>query len=146
MKQVIGNVLAGNRRPPEGGLSRTGFTLVELIMTIAVLGIVAIPISLMLSAHMESLYQSQDLTQAVNLARYDMETVNNMAYAGISSAALSSYQGYPYDINRSVVYVYGNQAAPESTKKVTVAVTRAGKSDILFQLTSYVTNNIRYPF
>jgi len=123
-----------------------GFTLVELIMTMVVIGIVSIPISLMLSAHMESLFQSQDLTGAVNLARYDMEMVNNMAYASILSATFSNYQGYPYDINRNVVYVHGNQAAPESTKKITVAVTKAGKSTVLFQITNYVSNNVRYPF
>jgi len=53
-----------------------GFTLIELIMTIVLVGIVSIPLSLLIAQHITSAAYSKDTTLAFNLARWDMEQVN----------------------------------------------------------------------
>lgn len=123
-----------------------GFTLIELIMTIVVVGIVAIPISVTLSKHIQSVFDSQDMTMAANLARFDLEQMNNTAYAGIASAVIPGYQGYAYDLTRAVSFVNGTALTAESTVKVTSQVTKSGSAAVLVSLTTYISKNVRYPF
>ena len=121
-----------------------GFTLVELIMTVVVVSIVAIPLSLLISQHLESVLQSQDYTLAVTLARLDMEKVNNLSYNNIVSGSFSPYQGTNYDVTRTVTYAQGDEAAAESMKKIVVDVKRSGDAAVLVSLVTYVTKNITY--
>ena len=122
------------------------FTFIELIMAIVVVGITAIPISITLSKHVQSVFQSQDMTMATNLARFDLEQVNNTAYASIAAANITGYQGYGYDLSRAFSYINGTAVSAESTKKITVQVTKSGSSAVLVKLVTYISKNIRYPF
>lgn len=124
--------------------SRRGFTLIELMMTIVVVSIVAIPLSLLLSQHISSVFQSEDYTLAVNLARLEMEQINNMNYTNIVSADFSNYQGYNYTLNRTVAYVAGDQASPESLKKMTVVLRKPNDPKALLSLVAYIAKNIAY--
>jgi prepilin-type N-terminal cleavage/methylation domain-containing protein len=126
--------------------SLLGFTLIELIMTIVVVSIVAIPISVTLSKHVQSVFASEDITMAINLARLDLEQMNNTAYASIVSATLNSYQGYNYNLTRTVTFVNGTSSSTESTVKVTDQVTKSGSATVLVSLTTYISKNIRYPY
>jgi prepilin-type N-terminal cleavage/methylation domain-containing protein len=128
------------RLPPK----RKAFTLVELIMTIIIVSIISIGLALMLSQHIEGAFYSEDLTTALNLARLEMEKVNNMSYANINSANFTNYEGYSYDLTRTVAYQYGNASSTESTKKVTVEVKKAGTSAVLISLVTYLAKNISY--
>lgn len=121
-----------------------GFTLIELIMTIIVVGIVAIPLSLLITEHLQSVVVSKDHTLARDLAQFEMEKVNNMNYANIISANSSDYLGYGYDITRTVTYAQGNATTPESLKQIQVDVTEGGGSQVLFSLTTYLTNHVNY--
>jgi hypothetical protein len=114
-------------------------------MTIVVVGIVAIPISITLSQQVQSVFQSQDLTMADNLARFDLEQMNNTAYASIAATSITNYQGYGYYLDRAVSLV-NPLVIGESTKKVTVLVKKSSSSPILVKLVTYISNNIRYPF
>ncbi len=125
---------------------RKGFTLIELIMAIVVVGIVALPISITLAKHVQSVFQSQDITMATNLAKFDLAQVNNTSYTGIASASISNYEGYGYNLTRTVSYVNGSFSSSESTKKITVQVTKSGSPEVLAKLVTYVSRNIRYPF
>lgn len=122
----------------------TGFTLIELIMTIVVIGIVAIPLSLLVSQHIESVFYSEDYTSALNLARFELEKVTNLAYANINSASISNYEGYAYDITRTVIFVQGNAGSAESLKKITVDVKKAGDTAILASMVTYAAKNVIY--
>lgn len=125
-----------------------GFTLIELIMAIVVVGIVALPISVTLARHVQSIFESQDMTIATNLARFDLELMNNTDYTSIASASFTGYQGYGYDLTRTVSYVNINNwwFSTESTKKITVQVTKSGSATVLVRLVTYISRNIRYPF
>jgi prepilin-type N-terminal cleavage/methylation domain-containing protein len=122
----------------------SGFTLIELLMTIVVLGIVAVPLSLLISQHVESVIQSEDLTMASQFARLEMEKVNNLAYATIVSTTTSQYKGYDYDVTRAVTFAQGTNTSQESLKKITVSVARSSSSDVLTSLVTYIAKNINY--
>ena len=125
-------------------LALTGFTLVELVMTIVVVAIVAIPLSLLLFEHTEGTVQSSDRTMALNLARLEMEKVNNLAYANIVTASFSNYQGYSFDVDRTVSFVQGTSLTAESLKQVKVDVKRTGSATILATLVTYTARNVAY--
>lgn len=121
--------------------NKNGFTLIELIMTMIVVGIIAVPISLLISRHIESVFESQDYMLARNLARLEMERVNNTGYGSIFD---DSFSDYGYDITRTVSFVQGSGGSAESLKKISVAVTKAGSSKILAGLVTYLAKNISY--
>ncbi len=121
---------------------RKGFTLIELIMTIVVVGLIALPLSLSLTAQVQGTVQSGAYTTAINLARFEMEKVNNLAYANISSASFSNYNGYAYNVTRTVTYAQGTASSTESLKQITVSVTQAGSATVLASLTTYIAKNV----
>lgn len=120
---------------------REGFTLIELVMTIVVVGIVSIPLSLLVGRHLQSTFKSGDYTTAMNLARFEMEKVNNMDYANIGNNS-SSDDGY--DIIRTVTYAQGDAFSLESVKQVRVDVTKTGSPAVLFNLVTYLAKNVNY--
>ena len=123
---------------------KRGFTLIELIMTIVVVGIIAVPISLLLTQHITSTFQSEDLAMAVDLARFEMEKVNNLAFANIINYTNTTYDGYNYTVNRVVNYAQGSGATAESLKQINVTVTKSGNSIVLANITTYIAKNINY--
>ena len=137
------------RRPAVDGTPRNdmrwsqhGFTLFELVMTIVIVAIIAVPLSITLVQHVESLFKSQDYTMAMTLARYDMERVNNMAYGSIASLSQSNYLGYSYDLTRTVVTQPG--AGGNGIKFITVQIRRSGSATVLASLMTYVVANVNY--
>ena len=122
----------------------SGFTLVELVMTIVVVAIVSIPLSLMISQHMRSVFESVDNTMAANLASFEMERVKNLSYANIVSGNFLNYQGYPYDVIRTVTFAQGSALTFESLKQVRVDVQKSGNPKILYTLFTYIANNVGY--
>ena len=111
-------------------------------MAIVVIGIVALPISITLAKHVQSVFVSGDYTAALNLARLDMEQVLNTDYASINSASFSNYQGYAYDLSRTVTYAQGSSGTTESLKLVSISLTKAGSGTVLVTLKTYIAKNI----
>lgn len=110
-----------------------------------VVGIIAIPLSLLVSQHVQSAYRSEDYTLALNLARFEMERADNLNYTtGLLNASFTNYQGYNYDVARTVAYAQGNAASIESLKRVAVDVTKSGNVTILVSLVTYIAKNVRY--
>jgi prepilin-type N-terminal cleavage/methylation domain-containing protein len=129
-------------RLPKLSPNNKAFTLIELIMTIIVMGIIALPLSITIAKQVQSVFQSQDYTNALNLARFDVELVHNTAYASINSATFSNYQGYVYDLTRTVTYAQGTALTPESLKQVSITVTKAGSATAIVTLVTYIAKNI----
>ncbi|MFA5260844.1 MAG: prepilin-type N-terminal cleavage/methylation domain-containing protein [Candidatus Omnitrophota bacterium] len=121
-----------------------GVTLVELILTMVILGIVAVPLTLMLYEHVEGVFLSSDQMLAAQLGRREMERQNNMAYDSLLTASQSNYQGYPFDVDTTVSYVYGNASSVESLKSVQVEVTKHGSSDVLANYITYRVKNVQF--
>ena len=126
--------------------NKRAFMLIELMMTIVVVGIIAIPISITLSQQIQSVFTSQDLSMANNLARFDLAQMNNTTYTSIVSANVSNYQGYSYDLTRTVTFVNGTSLTAESTIKVISQITKSGSAAVITSLTTYITKNVRFPF
>ncbi len=143
-----------------------GFTLVELVMTMIVVGIISIPLSLMAAKHMDSVFQSEDYHMAVTLARLEMEKVNRLLYEkpfssytgdtlDLGSTGATSvknflnYQGYNYDITRTVSFMAcsgppcGENDA-ESYKRVMVDVKKAGSATVIYSVVTYVVEKVNY--
>lgn len=122
---------------------KRAFTLIELIMTIVVVGIIALPISIMLAKHVQSVFDSQDRTSALNLARLKMEEVLNTPYANIAIGTTSSnYPGYSYNV---ITTVSETKPSPESTegfKLIIVSVTKSGSATVLVTLKTYIAKNV----
>ena len=120
---------------------RKGFTLIELVMTIVIVSIISIPISLLVSRHFETVFESGDYTVAMNLARFEMEKVNNMNYAIIGSGN-SSMGGY--DIIRTMSYAQEDAFSLESVKRIQVDVQKAGSGSTFFSLVTHIAKNVSY--
>lgn len=110
-------------------------------MTIVVVGIVALPISITVAKHVQSVFVSQDYITALNLARLEMERILNTAYASVASATTNNYLGYAYNVATTVTEtVSGLQAY----KIITVSVTKVGSVTVLVTLKNYMVKNVTW--
>ena len=110
-------------------------------MTIVVVGIVALPISITLTKHVQSVFVSQDYITALNLARLEMEHILNTAYASVATATTNNYLGYAYNVATTVTEtVSGLQAY----NIITVSVTKAGSATVLVTLKNYMVKNVTW--
>jgi len=86
---------------------KKGFTLVELIVTITLLGLLLIPLGIMSMEFVQAIVYSRDIGVAEALAKIEMAKINNLAY---SDATLTvgydnttpNYEGYAYNLRRTV--------------------------------------------
>ena len=123
---------------------RKAFTLFELLMTIIVVSIIAIPLSITLAKHMEATFLSQDETVASSLGRLEMEILRNTAYTSIITASFPNYRSSGYAIIRTVSFVQGNAGSAESLKSARVDVTRSGSPVVLASFTTYFARNVSF--
>ena len=123
---------------------RDGFTLLELVMAMVVMGITSVPLSLFLYQHIEGTFQAQGRTQAAELARCEMERVTNLDYDTLSTATVTNYAGQSFDLDRTVSYVQGNSASAESLKQIQVAVRRSGATEVLAELRTYRARHVQF--
>jgi len=123
---------------------KNGFTLIELVMTIVVTSIIAIPLSLLLMQHIQSTFLSEDYTMAVELGRYDMEQVNKIPPIGLNWANIVSanYSLYNYDIIRTVTVIANTP--PERLKKIQVDVRKTGSATVIVTFITYIAQNVNY--
>ncbi|PIQ83224.1 MAG: hypothetical protein COV75_08825 [Candidatus Omnitrophica bacterium CG11_big_fil_rev_8_21_14_0_20_63_9] len=140
-----------------------GLTLVELVIAIALAGLLGVPIGMLVSEQLRSAIQARDHSVAMNLARAEMErldSLNNFCHAdlnvtGLSPPALVGY--WPgYDLTRIVTCAAGNCASqspgvchpPTNTrnglKRVDLRVTRTGSGELAASLTTYRTKYVLF--
>ncbi len=118
-----------------------GVTLVELVVAIVILVLISIPTGLMIAEQIQGMAASSDMTVAGNLARYEMEKLNNLLFASITSGS-SAYPGYAYDVARTVVTTTGGNGA--LLKDITITVSRTGDPTAIVTLYSSIANNVTY--
>lgn len=128
---------------PKLSHKKRAFSLIELIMTIVVVGIIALPVSITLSRHIQSVFISQDYTLALDLARFEMEKIINTAYASIAIGTTNSanYLGYAYDLT---TVVSETVSGSEAYKTISVSAKKAGSATVLVTLKSYLVKNVTW--
>ena len=124
--------------------SPRGFTLLELVLVIVVLGLTALPLSLLLTEYTEGAALSHDKSLACQLGRMEMEKVRNLGYGEVQSGDFPGYEGYDYDVSRTVTFIFGDAGSPESLKMVLVNVRKSGQPSILSRLVTYRARNVLY--
>lgn len=119
-----------------------GYTLIELIMAIVLVGIIAIPIASMLVAQIQGTVASGDLLKCYNLGRYEIENLYSKNYSDIATANFTNYAGFPYDLTRTVTTVTGNNNA--QLKNITVDVKKHGSVQVLVTFYTAIAINVTY--
>lgn len=121
------------------------FTLIELIITIVLIGIVVIPSSMFLIESMKGAFKSKDVMVAASLARMELEQINNMHYNNISDQSYTPYSDYNYDLRR---IVDEEGSAGELIKIIRVEVYPAGRlgntQDLLTTVITHRAENVQY--
>ena len=129
---------------------RRGLTLVELVLTIALAGILGIPTGLLLVEHVRLGMQAQDSMRATQLARYEMEWLDaaNDFFALGSLGPVVNYQSSPYTMTRTVVCLEGDcVSALTSTfgvRQITVTITKPDTGAVLAQMITYRTKHVAF--
>jgi prepilin-type N-terminal cleavage/methylation domain-containing protein len=127
---------------PIVGKIKSGFTLIELIMTIVLLGIVSLATGAFVTEQIRGVARSSEYTQALNLAQLELETVNHLAYANITNQTITNYESYPYDVVRTVTFNNGTDITAESLKKIVIEVRKTGTTQDLVNITTYIARNV----
>ena len=125
---------------------KKGFTLIELIMTIVVVSIIAIPLSLTVFQYIVSFVSTQNLTQAIQIARWDLERISRIDYGdstmdeGITIIS-APYADYGYDVERDINII---QSGTEGLKQIDIRVYPQGTTDTLTTFTTYKAENVSF--
>lgn len=129
-------------------ISKGGYTLIELIMTIVIMGILVAVISQAYSGIIRATFQNSDIEKEINLARVESSVCQSISYTDVTLAngydnTNSNYLNSGYSLRRQVLYLEGNDATSQSLKKITISVTRP---DGLIGLTSvtYRAKNVNW--
>lgn len=127
---------------------RTGFTLIEVIIVILILGIALMPLGvLMVNALSKNTYPSAQITAAA-LAEGEMDRITNQKFstvAAVGSTAFSApFAAYSYSV--AVDYVDAGAlntpvVGPTNYKRVAVTVTSAASGNVT--LVTLMTNYVK---
>jgi prepilin-type N-terminal cleavage/methylation domain-containing protein len=120
------------------------FTLIELILTIAVAAIAFVPLAVFIGEDVRASFTAKDNLAALHLAESHLAEVHLTPYDSLAVGSFSNpnYLGYPYDLTRTVSYQAGSASTAESLKKVTVTVRRAGSANVLASFVTYFARNV----
>lgn len=116
IKEVEKNLTKGDQLSPTLTRSKTGFTLVETVVAIGVLGVFFVAIALILAQVLQNVGDARIRATALALAQQKMELIRNLPYAqvgtvgGIPQGALLpteivSINSQQFTVTTSVVYI-----------------------------------------
>jgi len=142
-----------------------GFSLIELSLTIFLLGILSLPIGGMVVEHLRASIQGDDTVAAENLARYEHERLVGLsfnqlgdwcsmpqsqlpaseAWCPASVSGPNPYAALPHAVTRRVVTQTPTDNSSASMKRVTVRVFRPALSPAsLIAMTTFVTDDVSF--
>ena len=139
---------------------QNGLTLVELVITISLSGIIGVPVGILLSEQLRAALRARDSVVAMNLARYEMEQLdsfNNFCHTNLTvnspaGTTIDPYQSTPYALTRIVWCQTGDCAsncgspldANNGIKRIEIQVRHSGSSEVLALLVSYRTKYVLF--
>lgn len=131
-----------------------GLTLLELVITLTLAGILAVPIGLLLGEQVHQAVSSQETNPALQLARYEMERLDSLNNffenpdLSIGSTTQTNFLGTSYDMTRTVSCIVGNCTSgsfnSQGVKLIEVTVTKSGATEPSVALTTYRTKHVSF--
>lgn len=151
-----------------------GWTLVELVITISLAGILGVPVGILLSRHLGSAIQARDASVAMSLARAEMERLDSLANGAdpdtvnfcttdlaLGTVGPTPVTGYPqYSLTRIVSCQTPSSncacscsgqcgtgsptTARNDVKHIEVRITKSGSTDQLATLVTYRTKYVLF--
>ena len=117
------------------------FTLIEIIMAIILLAIIAATIGIFITQQMQSVVWSKQYTEALNLARLDMEVVNNTPFASLANGT-TTYNTYDSAFNVVRIISTPYSYLTNSLKLIEVHVRLVGSGTDLVALYNYKVDTV----
>lgn len=118
--------------------NKAGFTLIELIITIVVAGVISIAVASFISEYLDGTVFLRYEIFAMNLARMEIEKTNNLEFADLGNASWNDYEGYGYRVVRSVRNLQGTS---NKVKEVEVSVYKPHNT-LLYSLSVFRTESV----
>ena len=128
---------------------RKAYTLIEIIISIVILGIVIVPIAASYQQITVGLARSSDLSKAVRLSELEFSISNTIPYndatlAGGYNNLTANYQGSGYDLRRQVAYEAGSDVTTQSLKGITVTVYKGESATPIIATKTLRAKNVTY--
>jgi len=114
-------------------------TLMELVMAMVILGAIAIPTGSMIVNQIQGMVTSTNLTAAGNVARLEMEKLNNTAYASVLSPGSEVIP--PYTVRWTFLTTTSGTA---ERKDITMTVERTGSATTFLTIYGTIAKNVVY--
>jgi Tfp pilus assembly protein PilV len=124
-------------------MKNKGFTFIELIMIIVIVGIAVVPLIQMFTTSLKGSADAESNSIALELAQDKMEETKQLSFAAIASTSgtfASPFTAYSYQV--TVGYVdqnFNNSGSPTNYKKVEVKVIHTSGTSTT--LTTVVSNH-----
>jgi len=112
-------------------LSKKGFSLIELMVTVAILSMAVLGIFLAFSNARMGMAVGRDITVATNYARGEMETIKNEPFETLSTEGPTDYTEGKFSISTTITNEVIGGIARNNLKRVTTTVSwddRKGRS------------------
>jgi len=98
--------------------NQKGLTLIEVLIAIAILGMIAVPFLTALSTSSRALIIADERTTAESLVRTEMEYVKNSTYNSTFSYQDSHYAGYSVNVTGVPINSTTGAALPSGDKNI----------------------------
>ncbi|MFA5097014.1 MAG: prepilin-type N-terminal cleavage/methylation domain-containing protein [Candidatus Margulisiibacteriota bacterium] len=130
-------------------MRRKGFTLIELILSVVVAGMILLSFAASYRQMIAGLIYDSDLSKAIALSQLEFSIINSISYTDPSlsngyNALTSNYKGSGYDMRRQVSYDLGTDATAQSLKRITITVYRGGSASPILSTVTLRAKNVSY--
>ena len=130
-------------------MNKKGFTLIELIVSIVIAGIILVSFAASYRQIMMGLVYDSDISKAVALSQLEFSIANSISYtdatlAGGYNTLTSNYQGSGYDVRRQVSYDFGSDVTTQSLKRIIITVYRSGSAAEIMKTATLRAKNVTY--